>query len=579
MKRDNRQTRAARRAEARASGSPAAQAAARPRAEGKRRRHNADMSPRGAVAIWIHKHPWLILATIVSVQMLFALLSFMPQPHTGGDSANYMTLGRSLLQNHTYTDLYDPALPPHTKYPPVFPLILAAGMAIGLTTWVQLKLVMLAIGAGALALTFLWIRRRGRPVLAAGVCLMLAFSAGVIDQSHWLLSDVPFWFLTMLALFAFERARPHNRARFAIAVIATVLAYFTRSAGLPLVVAVVLWLAWRRRWQQLALFGIVLAPLALLWWLRAQNTGGVEYTQEFWLIDPYMPQLGRIGIANLMQRMGENAVKYVSVHIPILLTGRTGAGITLMSCLLTAAAVYGWITRLSRARVAELFTPLYIGLILIWPAVWSGERFIMPLFPVLLYYAGIAMTRLMRRVTPTYVMAASAAIVIFVLLLDVPALNAAVARGRACTREYSRGEIYPCLNPAERSYFDAALWSEKNLTKDAVILSRKPRLFYEISHGIRGTTYPMAPDTRTFFTRTDSVKARYVIFDRLTSLADVYLAPVLLQRPQAFCTMGQFGSDGTTMFGILPGASAMPDQPVPDGTQPSFAGCDRTFVR
>src|SRR5689334_11998006 len=113
----SKQSRASRRAEARA---PGASGSARRATRGAR-----PVAQQSAIAAFVHVHGIAILAALILLNLLFALLTFMPQPHTGGDSANYLTLARSLLQRHSYTDLYDPIQPPHTKYPPVFPLMLA----------------------------------------------------------------------------------------------------------------------------------------------------------------------------------------------------------------------------------------------------------------------------------------------------------------------------------------------------------------------------------------------------------------------------------------------------------------------
>ena len=540
-------------------------------------RASADHPPAAAI-VWLEQHGRIVLGVVVGLNLLFAILTFMPQPHTGGDSANYLTLARSLLQHHSYTDLYDPNQPPHTKYPPVFPLLLMIGMIVGLKTWVQLKLLMVVIGTAAAATTYLWIRQRGMPALAVGVGVLLACSAGVLEQSHWLLSDVPFWLFTMLALLGFDRLRGDSRTAFAIAVAATALAYFTRSAGLPLVLAAALWLTWQRRWRQLAAFAATILPLAFLWWLRAHQTGGVDYAQEFWFIDPYQPHLGRIGVAELFERIGTNIQKYATIHIPILLSGRRSAGMAAISLLLILLAIAGWILRLRAPLVAEFMMPLYLGLLCVWPAVWSGERFILPVFPLLLYYAGFAVARVLRNAGSTVTLAAGAAVFVLLLLFGAPRLQASVTAGRACTREYREGEKYPCLYPGERSYFDAALWSSAALPDSAVLLSRKPRLFYEISNGIRGTQYPMTDDPAAFFALTDSIGARYVLFDRMSGLASRYLAPIIVQRPAAFCLLRQFGDDGTVMFGILPGAAAMSNTTSPEDG-PQFEVCDNSFLR
>src|SRR5690606_5892938 len=134
----------------------------------------------------------------------------------------------------------------------------------------------------------------------------------------------------------------------------------------------------------------------------------------------------------------------------------------------------------------ELLMPLYIGLLFVWPAVWSGERFILPIFPLLLYYAGLGLARLFRRLTPAVALTAGGAVTATLLVLMTPALSAGVTAGRACTAQFLAGTQYPCLYGGERSYFDVAAWAPAALPSDAVVLSRKPRLFYAISGGLRG---------------------------------------------------------------------------------------------
>src|SRR5688500_8462447 len=195
--------------------------------------------------------PLLVVGVLVAVHVLLAFLTLEPRPHTGGDNAAYITLARSLIERGTYTELWDPAEPPHTKYPPVFPGMLALALLVGLKPWVQLKFVVIACSAAAVAFTFLWIRARRRPLLALGVATIIALAPGVLREGRWVLSDVPFWAFTMLALWAFERLQPDDWRRFAIAALATLLAFFTRSAGLPLALAAFTWLAWRHHWRQL----------------------------------------------------------------------------------------------------------------------------------------------------------------------------------------------------------------------------------------------------------------------------------------------------------------------------------------
>jgi hypothetical protein len=321
-----------------------------------------------AVVRVVRRRPLAVAGGLVLLHLLLGLLTFDPTPHTGGDNGAYITLGRSLLGQGTYTELWDPAAPPHTKYPPVFPAVLALAMAAGMQPWVQLKLVVLGLSAAGVAFTFLWIRARRRAALALGVGVLMALAPGVLREGRWLLSDVPFWAFTMIALWAFERLGPRAWRLMAVATAGVLLAYFTRSAGLPLVVAGLGWLALHRRWPQLGVLAAAVGLPALLWWLRTRAYGPTGYTAEFLLVNPYVPALGTVGAGDMLQRILDNALKYTTIHLPELLaTSRSGLLTTLSAAILLLAAA-GWIMRVRRPRVVELFLPLYLGLILIWPA-------------------------------------------------------------------------------------------------------------------------------------------------------------------------------------------------------------------
>jgi hypothetical protein len=526
----------------------------------------------------VRRKPVLVVLGLVVLHVVLALLTFEPRPHTGGDNAAYITLGRSLLGQGTYTELWDPLLLPHTKYPPVFPGILAAAMAVGLEPWVQLKLVVLGFSAIAVAAAFFWMRARRRPLLALGVGIILAIAPGVLREGRWILSDVPFWAFTMIALWAFERMRDDDWLHFGIAAVATLLAYFTRSAGLPLVLAAFAWLAWRRQWKQLAALALVIGVPALLWWLRTRAYGPSGYVNEFWLIDPYMPDLGRIAVADLFARMGLNFQKYLSLHLPILLTDSSARPLLLMSIVILVLALYGWIRRVRQARVADLFLPLYIGLIFVWPAVWSGERFLLPALALILFFSADGLTRVMRRLAPRTAFVSGAVACALVLLFALPGLTSAVRVGRECTGLYLQGVRYPCLGTQWGEFFQVAELTRQALPDSVVVLSRKPRTYFVLS-GLRGRNYPLSTDPAAFFATADSVNARYVVLDRLDNVSAYYLEPLLARRPAAFCLMGVM-QQGTALFGINPNAAAAPDLGANvNPASVSFNTCDAQFWR
>ena len=116
--------------------------------------------------------------------------------------------------------------------------------------------------------------------------------------------------------------------------------------------------------------------------------GGSEYISEFWLVDPYQPHLGTVGLGGPAGKGGQNLVAYVTQIIP---AGILGDGLPLVAPFGLALALFslvGWIRCLREGvGVAELFLPLYLGLVLLWPQAWSGDRFSLPLLPLMFFYA------------------------------------------------------------------------------------------------------------------------------------------------------------------------------------------------
>ena len=250
----------------------------------------------------------VFLPLVLCISTAVIVVAFNPAPHNGGDNAAYVTLAFSLAEHGTYTDLYDPAEMPHTKYPPVFPGLLALMLLLGARTWSALKTVSAVFTIAAVGFTYLWAERRLGAVGALGLSVMLAISPALVYYSHWILSDPIFLCFTMAALWALERSEQESASVWwLVGGVATVgLAYFTRSAGLPLLFALFGWLALRRKWLPLTFSSIAMGVPALLWWIRGRGEGIGEYTSEFWMVDPYQPALGTVSFGGLLARAFSN---------------------------------------------------------------------------------------------------------------------------------------------------------------------------------------------------------------------------------------------------------------------------------
>ena len=553
------------------------------------------------------------LALGVGVVILAGLVvgaAFTPIPHTGGDNAGYIALAHGLLVNGSYTDVFDPEGLRHTKYPPVFPLLLALLISLGARTWATLKLAALLPTLAAVGLTYAWAERELSPIRGFGVALLLAVSSGIVYYSHWVLSDPLFLALTMLSLAALARSdgrsagsleeaadeeagAKHGAHSLAaggggspldswliVGVAAAGLAYFTRSAGLPLVLALFAWLGLRRRWRALAVTGVALGLPMLAWWLRGRGAGVAEYGTEFWMVNPYDPSLGTIGIAGLIPRISENLTAYVFQHIPAGVVGGGGPGLSAMGVLLTGLAVAGWaLTARRRLGPVELFTPLYAGLILVWPAVWGGDRFALPLFPILFVYAAIAIARATARLPELAARAVPAiALVALVLPAGVNQLESN-RQGAACDRVAAERGPWACYGPQVGYFIEAAGWSGPGLPDGSAVLSRKPRHFY-LQSGHPSRAFPFVEDVDAHLALADALGARYVLLDQWDGLAARHVGAAIRQRPGAFCYVRGFGSPaqgGAQLLGILP-ASARTTEAAQDGAGVAIGACPGDYV-
>lgn len=491
----------------------------------------------------------LILAGLVALQLVLLLGVFLPSPHPGGDNAGYVALGHALLSGEGYTELWDPARPPHTKYPPVFPALLAAAMALGASGWASLKVVPVAAGLVTVAAVFLWARRRLGLRAGAATALLTGLSPALLYHGHWLLSDVPFLAFVMLALWLLDEtpdapAPPPARSRLAAGLVFVILACLTRTAGLPLALAVLAaWLLAGHRRRAGVAGGALALPLGA-WFVRGRLVGPGEgrYGSEFFLLDPYQPDLGPAGPGDFVARAGENLIGYLGRYIPEAMVGQGGGWAALLTGVLVILAAVGWWARTRRRPgPAELFLPLYTAVILVWPAVWSGDRFALPLVPLLLAFAAAGLARLLEGGRRTrWAPAAGATLAVLVGLgAGVDWLESRQEAAR-CRGALEAAGPWACGGGALVDFVATARWAGDNLPGESAALTRKPRIWYVMS-GVPTRTYPFSEAPGVLLDEAGDAGARFVVLDFVGGQGARFVGAALLDRPDRFCQVGAFG--------------------------------------
>lgn len=521
--------------------------------------------------------PAVLIGLVVVAHLGLAVSSTTASMHTGGDNAAYLALANSLAVDGAYLEVWHPGSPPHTKYPPLYPGILALLILLGAKSWGAFKALSVVFTGLATAFCFLWVKRIHGPRPAALAALLFGIAPAVVYSAQWILSDPLFLACTFGALWLLTPQSGSTgglTARDLVPGLALVVAaYFSRSAGLPLVVAAASWLALGRRWKYLGAFAAAFLALALPWHLRS----GGEYVSEFWMINPYAPDLGTAGPADMVRRAVENLSEYTLDYLPAGLTGTSGTLAAMIGMVLVAAVLMGWYRRARRGPgVVEIFFVLYAGLILLWPQVWSGDRFALPLFPVALLYAGetaaLGAGRVLRR--PGWAMAVLAA-VLFVLPAGYAWSGDIAPANRCRARVITLGPM-GCYGTSVREFHAMALWARDGLPDGSVVFSRKPRIFYAFS-GHPSITYPFTEDGQSLLVQADSLGVDYLVVGNWDTSGSAYVNPVLVAHPGRFCVVAQLELPGGAPISLL-AITPPPPEDVDDaegrvGTEVALATC------
>ena len=170
----------------------------------------------------------VILLIVVSL-LGVVLFSFIP--FDGGDNLKYFFLSRSIQQGE-YRDVWLFDSPIHAKYPPLFPLLLSI-----CPNYLCCKFLIF----GMFLLTVYFAYRLFQELrLPKYTILLFAFSPLLLQYSHWVLSEMPYLLFSILALLCFYRKK------YGLMFLFGLCAYFTRSIGLSLMVALTIGY-WRQK--------------------------------------------------------------------------------------------------------------------------------------------------------------------------------------------------------------------------------------------------------------------------------------------------------------------------------------------
>jgi hypothetical protein len=427
------------------------------------------------------------------------------------DDAWYVLLGQAIASGQGYhlIDAPTPAMAAILpSFPPGFPLLLALVMKLTSAfpaDVLSLKLISVVAMCGVGVVAAGYYRHRGVPAsFAVGLALPLVLTPAFVWLATSTMMSEPLFTLALLgAVVLVARDRPISGGVTAAA------AALIRSAGLPLVPAVVLWYLARRDWRSIGRF-IVPAVVVLLPWmvyarvhatpleLRLQHGGAHVFTygEQFWMRRAGEIESGRISWKDLPARAGAavvdifgrdvGAIVLPELYRPPIESGEetlsvggkrtdlsmgsmgNATGTLVISSLLSLVALIGFMATWRRdAGVSEYVVPLCLVPIVFFPH-WA-YRLVLPLAPFLYFYllAGV------RAMTASWTRVARIAIAC-VLVLHV--LDHARYRLRVDDAVWMQDA---------RETDEVLDWMQRSLTEPGAVASTNPALIY-LRTGRRG---------------------------------------------------------------------------------------------
>jgi hypothetical protein len=456
---------------------------------------------------WLERQPWLAVAvTLLGAAMI--AVTFDPRVSRGGDNALYFALARSLAETGTYRNLVAPGEPFETSVPWGYPLLLALWMRVLGAGYGALTLVSAVAMLVALVAVFRLLEADS-PAWAALVVGVVCLDPLVIEYASKLLTEAPYMATSFTALALARRGR-------SVAAISTLAAvsYLIRPIGVALVVALFAWLGAHRRWRDLVVATPFVVLVAGSWHLRTllvPSEGENLYVRYFLLESKYQTTAVRVDALGLVARFADNVGTYATEILPRLAIGSDDAWA--VGALLVALVAVGFWTSARRMDLTHFFLPLQLGAVFLWLPESADVRYLVVVFPLLLWFALLGARALGERVSGQGALAGFGLLGCLSLVL-MDRLTWVLPRAHEIQRGLLAGDTLAGKPAAERSFVELCRWLAEHSDPDAVVASRKARLvwYYADRKAVDLPPTAVPGDLAAFFQRHD---VAYVVIDSL----------------------------------------------------------------
>jgi hypothetical protein len=405
------------------------------------------------------------------------------------DDAIYVSTAKAIAQGEGYRLINLPNSPVQTKYPFLYPALLAIIWKLWPSfpeNLLAMKWLSLLAGAATVALSYIYVLRfyctRG---IAAASGLLCAASGGFLFYSTQTLSEIPFALFLVLSLWSLDKhIRAPLRSRYFQFLLGFLIAlpFLCRTIGAILpIVSLILLLRLGRPMLWVAL-GSLTGMLPWVVWVPIHLGGGGHDTMTIYYTD-YLGWWSQFGLVSICRVFLLNIVmaglNSTELGLEVLARGLSLLGVAFLvifGLLLYSATLISALKQLRQGRLLPWFLAGYMLIAFLWP--WPPHRFLVPVLPLLLIYMLRAIREILRPLSslPIY-----NALLVLGLTVLVTSNLVLVYRAGQVKRNSGYPATYVTLNEplvSWSSYENVFEWIDKHCQPDDVIASPLDSMIY-----------------------------------------------------------------------------------------------------
>jgi len=491
-------------------------------------------------------NPWKEIGLILIITLGLYLFTFDAKLDLNGDNVDYFLLGKAISQGEGYTTIWYPGSPPFSHRPIGYPIIIALSMIFGLSSIIAIKWLNFILLCGSLILFYRISEKiTQNKILAMIITLIIGINIHILQFASIMMSEIPFLFFMILAVYFLLKLEDVERFTFKnynlwFMILSLSVAYHIKSLGIAVVFAFLVYFVSQKKWKQGIVTMVGFIVLALPYYIRNKMLGvGSSYLASVAFKNPYQRELGKMDFFDFIGRIFSNIVRYISIEIPRSVVPSLPEVEANPASWIIGIAISGLIVwalfRLKKYRplLFSLFLGTF-GILLLWPEVWFGIRFIMPLIPFILFLTvfGIYEIFIKYKINPKFIFGV-------IVLISSLNYNAYLDYNKKSKMGYPK---------AYSNYFSLASWAAKNSKPEDVFIARKPQFFYLYSNR-QVVKYKYTPDDKELLKDLENRNASYVVIEQLGyGSTPRYLVPAVQKNMSRFQIIKQLKNPDTYLL-------------------------------